>query len=128
MTFAGKAGAFTDSTKNSFNVVPEGFPIVGSHSDVLEGSASQTVTLPDDWVKGTLKCQVQRLPLDAGRLAKGPGCAAARAERLLRADLDEQLPQPAHPRLPEGERPDEAGSGAAGPRPAGARLPEADLV
>ena len=112
----------------SFRVVPEGFPVAESHSDLLEGSASQTVTLPETWVKGTLKCQVQVYPSTLADLQKGLEGAAARAERLLRADLDQQLPQPADPQLPQGERPGQARGRAPRPRPAGPRLPEADLL
>ncbi|HEV3022073.1 MAG TPA: hypothetical protein VGX76_06385, partial [Pirellulales bacterium] len=71
LTFAGKAGAFADTTRNTFTVVPEGFPIVGSVSDMLEGSATQTVTLPDSWVKGTLKVQANVYPSTLADLQKG---------------------------------------------------------
>ena len=129
LEFTGKTEPFAyDGVRAKFHVAPEGFPIAESHSDVLEGSASQTVTLPETWVKGTLKCQVSGLSFDVGRSAKGTGSLAARAERLLRADLDEQLSQLADPRLPEGEQSDQAGGGTPRPRIAGPRLPEADLV
>ena len=68
-----------------------------------------TVDAARDLGQGHAQVSGAGLPLDAGRLAEGPGSAAARAERLLRADLDEQLPQPADPRLPQGERPGQAG-------------------
>jgi hypothetical protein len=71
LTFAGKSGAFADATENRFTVVPEGFPIVGSASDLLEGSATQTVTLPDTWVKGTLKVQANVYPSTLADLQKG---------------------------------------------------------
>jgi hypothetical protein len=71
LTFAGKAGAFADTTKNSFTVVPEGFPVVGSVSDLLETTATQTVTLPNTWVKGTLKAQVSVYPSTLADLQKG---------------------------------------------------------
>jgi hypothetical protein len=71
LTFEGKAGSFPDSVRNTFRVVPEGFPVAGSHSDLLEGTASKTVTLPQIWVKGTLKCQVQVYPSTLADLQKG---------------------------------------------------------
>ena len=60
----------------------------------------------------------QRLPLDAGRTAEGPRRLAPRAGRLLRADLDDQLPEHADPGIPQGKRPgqpdgDEARQGIA---------------
>jgi hypothetical protein len=71
ITFAGKGGAFIDNTKNSFAIAPEGFPVVGSYSDLLEKTASQTVTLPKQWVPGTLKMQVDVYPSTLADLQKG---------------------------------------------------------
>ncbi len=71
LTFAGKSGTFTDSTRNSFAVVPEGFPVVGSHSDLLEGTAAHTLSLPNGWVKGTLKLQLNVYPSTLADLQKG---------------------------------------------------------
>jgi hypothetical protein len=71
LELAGKAGAAEDKVRLSFRVVPEGFPVVGSHSDVLEKSASQSITLPEKWVPGTLKCQVQVYPSTLATLEQG---------------------------------------------------------
>ncbi len=71
LTFEGKAGPFADAVRNAFRVVPDGFPVVGSHSDVLERSASEAVVLPESWVKGTLKCQVQVFPSTLADLQSG---------------------------------------------------------
>jgi hypothetical protein len=72
LVFTGKTEPFAyDGVKATFRVAPEGFPVAESHSDVLEGSASQTVTLPETWVKGTLKCQVQVYPSTLADLQKG---------------------------------------------------------
>jgi hypothetical protein len=60
-----------DSVERAFKVVPEGFPVVAAQSDMLEGTARQVVTLPDTWVKGTLKCQVQVFPSTLADLQKG---------------------------------------------------------
>ncbi|MGH7226919.1 MAG: alpha-2-macroglobulin family protein, partial [Gemmataceae bacterium] len=46
-------------------------PIVGSHSDVLEKSATHDLTLPQTWIKGTLKCRVQVYPSTLADLQKG---------------------------------------------------------
>jgi len=51
--------------------VPEGFPVAGSHSDMLEGSASTKLVLPETWVKGTLKLQAQVFPSTLADLQKG---------------------------------------------------------
>ncbi len=52
LEFTGTTEPFAyDGVQAKFHVAPEGFPVAESHSDVLEGSASQTVTLPETWVK-----------------------------------------------------------------------------
>jgi alpha-2-macroglobulin-like protein len=72
LIFTGKAGGFPpDSVRTSFRIVPEGFPIAGSYSDVLEQSATQEIVLPQTWIKGTLKCQVQVYPSTLADLQKG---------------------------------------------------------
>src|SRR5262249_56974597 len=59
LTFEGKTAPFAaDAVRTAFRVVPEGFPILGSHSELLEGSASHTIELPQGWVKGPLKYHV----------------------------------------------------------------------
>ena len=63
--------------RTAFRVVPEGFPIVGSQSDLLEGSALVRITLPATWIKGTLKVQAHVFPSTLADLQKG-------LERLLR--------------------------------------------
>jgi hypothetical protein len=69
---AGKTDGFpADSVRTAFRIVPEGFPIVGSHSDLLEKSATTNVVLPETWIKGTLKCQVQVYPSTLADLQKG---------------------------------------------------------
>ncbi len=60
-----------DSVERSFPVVPDGFPIMNSKSDMLEGVARQEITLPETWTKGTLKVQVQAFPSTLADLQKG---------------------------------------------------------
>lgn len=68
----GKTEPFAaDRVRRSFQVVPEGFPVVGSKSDLLEGAAINEVVLPETWVPGTLKCQVQVYPSTLASLQKG---------------------------------------------------------
>jgi hypothetical protein len=70
--FRGRCEPFgTDSVERTFKVVPEGFPVVGAQSDMLEGTARQVITLPQSWIKGTLKCQVQVFPSMLADLQKG---------------------------------------------------------
>jgi hypothetical protein len=71
LTFAGKSDPFTDSVTRALTVVPDGFPVVGSHSDMLEKVARNDVVLPENWIKGTLKCQVQVYPSTLADLQKG---------------------------------------------------------
>jgi hypothetical protein len=67
----GQSRPFTDTITRTFRVVPQGFPFVGSHSDMLEGVARQEIVLPETWVKGTLKCQVSVYPSTLADLQKG---------------------------------------------------------
>lgn len=72
LAVTGKADGFpADSVRRNFRVVPEGFPIVRSHSDVLEKSATHELVLPEEWIKDTLKCQVQVYPSTLADLQKG---------------------------------------------------------
>jgi hypothetical protein len=60
-----------DAVVRAIPVVAEGFPVVGTFSDVLEGVARQEVFLPQTWVPGTLKCQVGVYPSTLAELQKG---------------------------------------------------------
>ncbi|MFO0926635.1 MAG: alpha-2-macroglobulin family protein [Gemmataceae bacterium] len=67
----GKAEAFpADAVRETIRVVPDGFPIAGSASDLLETSATHKVTLPA-WLPGTLRCQVDVYPSTLADLQKG---------------------------------------------------------
>jgi hypothetical protein len=71
LRFEGRSDPFTDSVSRSFRVVPEGFPITGAQSDMLEGSARHELVLPETWIKGTLKYQVAVYPSTLADLQKG---------------------------------------------------------
>jgi hypothetical protein len=63
-----------DAVKRTFKIVPEGFPVVGKRSDLLEGVCEHTILLPakrGQWVKGTLKLQVEVFPSTLADLQKG---------------------------------------------------------
>ncbi len=63
--------ALTDNILRSFTVTPNGFPVVGSRSDLLERTARAEVLLPDGWVKSTLKVDLQVYPSTLADLQKG---------------------------------------------------------
>src|SRR5262249_11745825 len=67
----GKSDPFNDTVERKFAVVPDGFPIVGSKSDLLEKVAQHDIVLPETWVAETLKCQVQVYPSTLADLQKG---------------------------------------------------------
>jgi hypothetical protein len=70
--FQAQAGPILrDDVERSFRIVPEGFPLVGAQSDLLEGSATGTVTLPPTWINGTLHCKVSVYPSTLADLQKG---------------------------------------------------------
>lgn len=71
LVLEGQSTPFGDTIRRGFAVVPSGFPVNGSHSDMLEKTASDTITLPETWVKGTLKCNVQVFPSTLASLQKG---------------------------------------------------------
>ncbi|MCS6850431.1 MAG: MG2 domain-containing protein [Gemmataceae bacterium] len=48
----------TDAVQRSVTVVPDGFPVVGSYSDLLEKTAQTEIVLPPEMVPGTLKVHV----------------------------------------------------------------------
>jgi len=64
----------SDSIERTFKIVPEGFPVSGKQSGVLEGVGRHTIQLPakrDQWVPGTLKLQAQVFPTTLADLQKG---------------------------------------------------------
>ncbi len=71
LSLKGRFGDQVDRIERSFKIVPEGFPIVGAHSDLLEGRASHVINLPEEWVKDTLKCSMQVFPSRLADLQKG---------------------------------------------------------
>src|SRR5207247_2328662 len=66
----------SDSLKKSINIVPDGFPAGGAASDLfasdlLEKIARHELTLPDDYVKGSLKLRANIYPSTLADLQKG---------------------------------------------------------
>jgi hypothetical protein len=69
--FGGENDLFGDRVQRTFKVVPEGFPVVGTQSDMLEKVARGEIVLPETWIKGTLKCSVAVYPSTLADLQKG---------------------------------------------------------
>jgi hypothetical protein len=63
----------SDAIERTFKIVPDGFPITGKASDVLEGVAIHKVLVParDQRVPGTFKLQAQVFPSTLAELQKG---------------------------------------------------------
>ncbi len=66
-----RSGGFSDSVVRGFKVVPDGFPIMGTQSDMLEKVARHELVLPETWIPGTLKYQVSVFPSTLADLQKG---------------------------------------------------------
>jgi hypothetical protein len=64
-------GADNDTILRTIKVVPDGFPGVGSFSDMMEGRARGSVTLPKDLVPGSLRVRLEVYPTSMADLVKG---------------------------------------------------------
>lgn len=72
VALVGTSGADKDTIARTIRIVPDGFPGVGSVSDVLEGGrALGTVKLPKDVVPGSLKVRLEMYPTSMADLVKG---------------------------------------------------------
>lgn len=60
-----------DSISRTMRVVPDGFPVSGSFSDLLEKRASGAVEVPKELVKGTLAVRLELYPTSLANLVKG---------------------------------------------------------
>ncbi len=68
----GSSGPDKDMILRTITVVPDGFPGVGSVSDMLEkGRAAGSVKVPKDVVPGTLKVRLEVYPTSMADLVKG---------------------------------------------------------
>jgi len=60
---SGKCAPFAaDRIVKHIKVVPDGFPITGVYSDVLDQIVRHDLVLPKTWIKGTLKVEVRAFP------------------------------------------------------------------
>jgi uncharacterized protein YfaS (alpha-2-macroglobulin family) len=71
LTLAASAGEYTDRVQRTFRVAPDGFPIVGAQSDLLEKVVRHDLNLPASWLPGSLKYQVTVYPSTLADLQKG---------------------------------------------------------
>jgi hypothetical protein len=60
-----------DRIQETIRVVPDGFPVMGSSSDLLEKSATHRIKLPVRWIRGTMECKVDVYPSTLADLQKG---------------------------------------------------------
>ncbi|QJW99464.1 alpha-2-macroglobulin family protein [Frigoriglobus tundricola] len=72
VSITGTSGADKDTILRAVTVVPDGFPGVGSVSDMIEkGRAGGTIMVPKDTVPGTLKVRLEVYPTSLADLVKG---------------------------------------------------------
>ncbi|HZP14561.1 MAG TPA: alpha-2-macroglobulin family protein, partial [Nocardioides sp.] len=72
LVIVGASNAAADDTiLRTIKVVPDGFPFVGSISDMIEKRAAGTITLPKDVVAGSLKVRLEVYPTSMADLVKG---------------------------------------------------------
>ena len=101
LTFEGKTNGFgNDTVRSEFRIVPEGFPR-RFHQRYARRRRRAYREAAGGVDSGNARNAGASLCIDAGRPAKRTGIAAAGARRVLRADLDRELSERAHPRLSE---------------------------
>lgn len=61
----------SDSVRKRIPVVPDGYPVNNAFSDLLEKEALHEISLPDDFVRGTLRLRAQVYPSTLADLQKG---------------------------------------------------------
>jgi hypothetical protein len=72
LAFTGRSDAApADTILKKLKVVPDGFPVIGAQSDMLEKVARHELVLPEGWVPGTLRYQVAVYPSTLAALQKG---------------------------------------------------------
>ncbi len=72
MRIIGKTGGHSDGVERKFTVVPDGFPVAGSKSGVLENAPIEhEINLPKDFVPGSVKVQAHFYPSPAAELQGG---------------------------------------------------------
>jgi anti-sigma factor RsiW len=67
----GRAANLHDQSLRTISVVPDGFPMLGTKSDMLERTAKHDFVLPQTWIKGTLKYRLAAYPSTLADLQQG---------------------------------------------------------
>src|SRR6185369_14185936 len=65
------SGPDKDAIARTIRIVPDGFPRVGSISDMMETRARGLITLPKDVVPGSLRVRLEVYPTSMADLVKG---------------------------------------------------------
>ena len=60
-----------DEITRKFRVAPRGFPVSGAVSDLIEKTANARIVLPKDFIRGSLKVQLQVYPTTLADLQQG---------------------------------------------------------
>jgi uncharacterized protein YfaS (alpha-2-macroglobulin family) len=71
LRFIGTAGELADTVERTISIVPPGFPVAQSYAGRLDGPQDVNVTLPREWVPGSLQVAVQCYPTTLADLQSG---------------------------------------------------------
>jgi uncharacterized protein YfaS (alpha-2-macroglobulin family) len=69
--FEGRAANLHDQSLRTISVVPDGFPMLGTQSEMLERTVKHDFVLPQTWIKGTLKYRLAAYPSTLADLQEG---------------------------------------------------------
>ncbi|HJT32863.1 MAG TPA: MG2 domain-containing protein [Pirellulales bacterium] len=67
----GQAGTLADAVERRLRIVPPGFPVNLSYGGKITGEQEVSVTLPDDWVPGSLEVTLAAYPSSLADIQKG---------------------------------------------------------
>src|SRR5262249_40853539 len=67
----GRAANLHGQSLRTITGVPDGFPVLGTQSAMLEGATRHDFVLPQTWVKGTLKYRLAAYPSTLADLQQG---------------------------------------------------------
>lgn len=71
ITLRGQAGTLADAVQRPLRIVPPGFPVNLSYGGKISGEQEVRVTLPDDWVPGSLEVTLAAYPSSLADIQKG---------------------------------------------------------
>lgn len=67
----GRTARAGDAVERKFKIVPDGFPVTGSISGVIENNIERDIELPETWIPGTLKVEAHFYPSPLAELQSG---------------------------------------------------------